>query len=255
MPKCVLSKLGVFVLILAITGTLAGVAGACNNTRTNDHQHYFAGNGYPVVQGTVCVFGSDAFIYVTDPSVLAPDWSYWSESSAWTGLQFNAADGSSILAQTGWYKRYNGSRENWVGFNTGGYNFGETDWTAPAIGTEPEYRVTYTYANHTFHYFYNGANRYNVQYPTQPGCDYHTSAENLGEINTLHNQMPGTQGNMQQFDDEEVADNGLNWSYPTGPSNWNPYNSDNTHFYLAQGNAGFDGFTAEYANEYDKCNG
>lgn len=250
-------RFGALLCVLVATGALAGVANACNNTRSNDHRFYFAGNSYPNQgYGSVCVFGTDTFIYVTDPSVLAPDWSYYSLSQAWTGVQFNAANGSSIVAQTGWAKRYNGSRYNWVTFNTGGANFGETDWTAPAIGSEPEYKVTYTYGNNTFHYFYNGANNYNVQYPNgQLGCNYNTETVNVGEIDTLHNQMPGTLNNPQQFDDEEVMNNGGTWSYPEGPSNWSTLNTNNTYFYLAQGTAGFDGFTAEYANEYDKCNG
>jgi hypothetical protein len=202
------------------------------------------------------VFGADTFIYATNPSVLAPDWSVKSLSSAWTGVQFNPASGSGIVSQTGWSKGYDGSRYNWVTFNAGGSNFGETNWTAPALGSEPEYKVTYTYANNTFHYFYNGANNYNVQYPNgQLGCNYKTEAESTGEIDTLHNQMPGTQSNMQQFDDEEVMNNGGTWTYPTGPTNWSTYNSNSTYFYLAQGAVSVGSFTAEYANEYDKCTG
>jgi hypothetical protein len=257
MPKSFLAKLGVFILALAITGTLAGVASACTNTRTDNHQFYFDGNSYPNQgYGSVCVFGTDTYIYVTDPSVPAPDWASKSFSAAWTGLQFVDAHGNATLSQTGWAKNHDGSRFNWVTFNTGGANFDETDWTAPTVGSEPDYKVTYTYSNNTFHYFYNGANNYNVQYPNgQLGCDYNTENVNIGEIDTLHNQMPGTLNNQQQFDDEEVMNNGGTWTYPTGPSNWTTTNTNNTYFYLAQGAVSIGGFTAEYANIYDKCNG
>ena len=87
--------------------------------------------------------------------------------------------------------------------------------------------------------------------PTQYGCNYLSFVVNTGEITNYHNQMPGTAGNIQSFDQESVADNGLNWTSPTGPTNWSQSNSNSSIFYNSQGVSG-DG--TEHLFIYDRCN-
>lgn len=197
-----------------------------------------------------CIFGDLSQIYKTDPSVLSPNGGGENSMSlAWEGVQFQSQGGSIVLGQMGWQKLYNGTVENFAAINTGGLNWKEGDFTAPANGSAHEYETLYTYSNNTFHFYYDGTNYYNWAYtPAQLGCNWTTYGDSESEITSAHNQMPGTAVNPQTYYVNWIESNGGTWYMPT--SGWQGVNSNNAWFYNALGVSG----GQEYDTSYDKCN-
>lgn len=184
-------KLIAFIVAASVFAIWAGAASACNTSgRGTNTTHYNDGFSAGNVADTYT--GIDATIYQNNPYVYTGCCGT-SFSSAWVGL-----DNANYVGQTG-YENRNGTRENWAG--VGGYNSwvkGPDSWSASPLGSQVEYKVTYS--GGTFHIFFNGNStaRYNYGGFSEPD-NFQWLAEAEGEINTKANQMPGTANNLETF--------------------------------------------------------
>lgn len=239
-------------LLLVVSGVAATAASACNNTRSNNQPHHYW-DGMSETDHTYgtpysCIFGAEGTVYTTSPSVLSPDGGGENSfSGAYVGVQFyNATDYT--LGQVGWLKFYSGTVNTFAeivhdhtGWKTGLLS-------GPANGSYHDFKVTYSYANNTFHFFKDLGILYDWQYtPALLGCDYNTEGVMDGEITSAHNQMPGTQGNPQTIQAAQVMSNGGSWKSGTG---WLGDDSNTNWFYNAIS------YSSGYANStfYDLCN-
>lgn len=147
--------LAVAAIMAATLAATAAAASACDPHRTNDHVHYYDGWWIPDYNTSyACLFGDEAEIYVTNPTVVAPNGGgEVSFSASWTGLQFESTNPVRyVLGQMGYENLYGGAGENFAAINTGGANWKTGTFTRPANGSYQEYEVVYSYSNNTFHF-------------------------------------------------------------------------------------------------------
>lgn len=207
-------------LVVAGGLALAGTAAAsCTPNRQASGGRWWSRMIVGPQQLENCVDGTYANILNSNPYIYPQG----DTTSAWVMLlDWNTG----AFAQVGWIKLQNGTRHNFTEVYSAETNWHSQrvdDYTADAVGSTPQYKMTYTSSNNLFHFYWGGVDRYDFSSPSYAGC----SAEQAGEIHNLASQMPGLSANPDTFTNTTIHHGNYSGGGSWYESNsWSTYTGD-----------------------------